>query len=616
MATSTDQPGDQQRDSDLLLPLFLEAQTREDIGDASATALYMQLVDAAEQCCRPEPTAVDDDALCRAEQPPASLLVAVALATLGASHLDAMQLEDARAAFLQSLKWWPANATALVKLGDMEHGRGNVTAALQYYERTASLPPFPEQSHDGEADGGPSAWAAAWAIDPRNEGVRLASYMCALLAHQRLDFEHAQEYLARFRGLQYRLSPEVWRCVARGPPARPPPKPKRRRGECDHYQSASPSSSSSQQQQQQKLDPTDASTVRLVAQSVSPSILSTLRSAFLPSAPFWKETRYQLKGASSFWYDVSTEPRNAIEALARRLLPSTGVAERIVGVEWWVHTRPEGRSVGHPLHFDTEEVTLMRGELLHPLVSSVTYVQGSEVAGDPTVILQQTAADDHASWAAVSHPKIGATLLFPGNLLHGVLPQPASSSQPGSRPAPSSHAAAGILSGGASGGGSGGGGGGGDGGHGERVTLMINFWHVPVHLACVRAPLDACGPLPRASRSCTWPRALAPLPAETDDRRASLVAAAAETPPPPLTILAVPRLDADPWERLPAPPAITTSSGKRGTAHGKSSSSRKVVGKAGAGTCVDAWAGRLELPTARNGRFFVPSLTGFLDQHV
>ena len=43
----------------------------------------------------------------------------------------------------------------------------------------------------------------------------------------------------------------------------------------------------------------------------------------------------------------------------------------------------------------------MRGELLHPLVSSVTYLQGCEVTGDPTVILDQRARDSNASWAAV-----------------------------------------------------------------------------------------------------------------------------------------------------------------------------------------------------------------------
>ena len=87
-------------------------------------------------------------------------------------------------------------------------------------------------------------------------------------------------------------------------------------------------------------------------------------------------------------------------------------------MEWWVHTRNEGRSVGHPMHFDTEEVTLMKGELLHPLVSTVTYLACAATGGDPTVILDQRAHDESASWAAVSHPKEGAVLLFPGDRLH------------------------------------------------------------------------------------------------------------------------------------------------------------------------------------------------------
>ena len=207
----------------------------------------------------------------------------------------------------------------------------------------------------------------------------------------------------------------------------------------------------------------------------------------------------------------------------------------------------------------------MRGELLHPLVSSVTYVACSRDGGDPTVILNQRAADGAASWAAVSHPCAGAALLFPGDLLHGVCPQPppplTATRQGASPDAPP-----------------------------QRVTLMINFWHKPVHLACRRSTLDACGPVPRATRACTWPRTLA-LPegmAAAVDAIDDAMSSWDEALQP------VPRVDSNPWQAI-APCVGTSAQGAGG---------------------LDPWAGRLELPVTRNSRFFVRSLTEFLDEHI
>ena len=81
-------------------------------------------------------------------------------------------------------------------------------------------------------------------------------------------------------------------------------------------------------------------------------------------------------------------PSNTVELLAAHLLPLTGCGDRIVGCEWWVHTRSDGRSIGHQMHFDTEEATLAAGRLCHPTVSSVTYLSGTG-GGDPTVVFDQ-----------------------------------------------------------------------------------------------------------------------------------------------------------------------------------------------------------------------------------
>lgn len=45
------------------------------------------------------------------------------------------------------------------------------------------------------------------------------------------------------------------------------------------------------------------------------------------------------------------------------------------GCSWWAHSKCCSSSLGHQLHFDTEERTLSAtGEVLHPAVTTVTYL--------------------------------------------------------------------------------------------------------------------------------------------------------------------------------------------------------------------------------------------------
>jgi hypothetical protein len=143
------------------------------------------------------------------------------------------------------------------------------------------------------------------------------------------------------------------------------------------------------------------------------------------------------------------------------------------------------------MHFDTEEGVLhAEGEVVHPLVSSVLYLHEGAVA-DPTVVLDQRRADPPAARAHVSHPAQGEVLLFPGDRLHCVCPTAAgttfgSAREPRGRPPPLRSTAR----------------------EPRRVTLMIGFWGRDVASAIRRAPLSACGPTPRQSRSCSWPALL------------------------------------------------------------------------------------------------------------
>ena len=234
-----------------------------------------------------------------------------------------------------------------------------------------------------------------------------------------------------------------------------------------------------------------------------PALLQRLRAAFAIDSLFWEQTDYSARGYFSFWEATAAPPATLIDVYVREvLLPLVANADDVVGAEWWVHTRASRRSIGHQMHFDTEEATLqLTGEVVHPTVSSVLYLSGG--GGDPTVVFDQRADDDApAAHAHVSHPVEGAVLLFPGDRLHCVCPAAPRDARKRGR---DDDAAAAALR---------------DARDApQRVTLMVGLWTRDVASVCRRRPLDACGPLPRPTRSCTWPSLIA---LRADDDAAAL----------------------------------------------------------------------------------------------
>ena len=317
--------------------------------------------------------------------------------------------------------------------------------------------------------------------------------MCALLQMQLGDYDAARAHQRRF-GCRYRVAPAVWKLV-NGADAAPPAAP-------------------------------DRSGVQRWEGAVPPALLARLRAAFAIDSPFWEQTDYSARGYFSFWEATAAPPATLIDVYVREvLLPLVANADDVVGAEWWVHTRASRRSIGHQMHFDTEEATLqLTGEVVHPTVSSVLYLSGA--GGDPTVVFDQRADDDApAAHAHVSHPVEGAVLLFPGDRLHCVCPAAPRDARKRGRDDDAAAAAALRDARDAP----------------QRVTLMVGLWTRDVASVCRRRPLDACGPLPRPTRSCTWPSLIA---LRADDDAAALGAAAA-----PPTRHAVPRVAA-PWERI------------------------------------------------------------------
>ena len=478
--------------------------------------------DAARRCVEYAIDAAKSAVASSADAPPADVIASIGLATLSRLAHEAGDLDHARAASNQSLSLWPGNATALCGLADIELQHGCFQKARLLYETAVTLPPDAPCA---------ASWHATMVEEPRSAAVAAASYTLALVLHLMDRCDDAVPHLQRL-GMRYRLSPAVWAAVAAAqasaPPVPLPPPPKAG--------------------QRRITYPDATSDVTRYSGAVPAPLLAQLRAAFAPSSPFFAETK-EAKDARyfSFWYDVSRRPRNAVEALATHLLPLTGVADRIVGCEWWVHSKAASRFVGHQMHFDTEEGVLhAQGEVVHPAVSSVLYLSGGhQASADPTVILDQRRGDAiPASSCHVSHPAEGHVLFFPGDRLHCVCPTapPHERLEPrerrGARQAPLVDTAR----------------------QPRRVTLMIGFWARDVASVIKRAPYSACGPTPRVSRTCTWPHLLA-LPSDRHESAfgvgggspcdASAPTRCAAAPCDVPRRLAVPRVQPA-WDTIPA----------------------------------------------------------------
>ena len=601
-----------------LVDRFVSAQVMEQRGQAElAAATYSALLDdyfasrsgespgesLGESPESPAATEGFDESGCAdLGTPPAPLVASVALNSLGGFLLDEGHLERARSCFVRSLELWPRHGMALVNLADLERENGSRDAAVEHYTTAAALPPLladdeeDEEDDDGEEEeddaehdaasgrGDERGWFTSWVAAPRAEAVSLASYMLALHLHQSLCFEGARRLLRRFRGVKFRVAPSIWRAVAE--PTAPP-------------RSLLTSSQAR-----------DCGLVRRFDGALPKPLLRALQTAFAPGASFWQETDYKERGYFSFWHDLRTQkqqPAHLVELLARHLLPITGGEDRIVGAEWWVHTRSERRSIGHQMHFDTEECTLAQGRVLHPLVSTVVYLSGMPApdangslgstaaargSTDPTVVFDMRVEDDGAETAAVSHPAQGSVLFFPGDRLHCVCPAGVSSATRKR-------------------------GNGGDGrGSAEkltpsenlpqRLTLMIGFWAEDVASEGKRRPLGACGPIPRATRACSWPSSLA------------IPAALRTTDLPAATSIAVPRavpVVEAPWQNLEEQEDLDLESEVEEERNGRVHEAPLHDAKEAEMDAANAaWEGRLEVPEARNHRFFVGGLCEFREQ--
>ncbi|MBL0220169.1 MAG: hypothetical protein IPQ07_40655 [Myxococcales bacterium] len=118
----------------------------------------------------------------------------------------------------------------------------------------------------------------------------------------------------------------------------------------------------------------------------------------------------------TYWYRLDAPARLMFEQVIQHLRTFVPRGHEFVGAEWWL--RATTTDTGFPFHFDRDEG--IRGSIVSPDLASILYLSN---AGGPTVILDATPSRTSAPSAGIAvYPRPGRFGMFPGSLLHGVLP--------------------------------------------------------------------------------------------------------------------------------------------------------------------------------------------------
>lgn len=252
-----------------------------------------------------------------------------------------------------------------------------------------------------------------------------ARYMTAILFSRMGCHDDALEQLQEFPGLSHRLHPSVWNNkIKEMDPAKQPVL-------------------TTSQILSSKMVPVSFGGENGV---LPPNLYQRMCEVFKPGAAFWEECDYANRGYFSFLsnihedsrVDADRRPSNLIDDIVlNHLLPlvkdelrknekDNAKVNEICAYEWWVHSRSNQANLGHMLHFDTDEADLEgKKEVHHPLVSSVLHLTGDGSSSGTTIILDQAPqSKDVAPVCWRSIPQDNTYMIFPGDLLHGVLPCP------------------------------------------------------------------------------------------------------------------------------------------------------------------------------------------------
>ncbi|MEO8702065.1 MAG: hypothetical protein ABI867_18625 [Kofleriaceae bacterium] len=176
------------------------------------------------------------------------------------------------------------------------------------------------------------------------------------------------------------------------------------------------------------------SRISAIDNSVPAQVIGELRAQIIEST---------CSDAGTHWYSLDAPARLLFEQVIQQLRSFVPRGHEFVGAEWWF--RATTTDTGFPFHFDRDEG--IRGSIVSPDLASILYLSN---AGGPTVILDATPSRRTAPSAGVAvYPRPGRFGMFPGSLLHGVLPGP-----PGRWP---------------------------------RVTMLVNWWRTVPRMECAPA---------------------------------------------------------------------------------------------------------------------------------
>ena len=177
--------------------------------------------------------------------------------------------------------------------------------------------------------------------------------------------------------------------------------------------------------------------------------------------------RPTIRDGGTFWYALDVPARLEFEHVIQHLRGLVPGGPEFIGAEWWF--RASTTDTGFPFHFDRDEG--IRRAIVSPDLASILYLS---TAGGPTVILDATPTRTAAPRAAIGvHPRPGRFAMFPGTLLHGVLPGP-----PARWP---------------------------------RVTLLVNWWRSVPRMECATPPRSLGRRRVDAKRAATRAAALASI---------------------------------------------------------------------------------------------------------
>jgi len=185
------------------------------------------------------------------------------------------------------------------------------------------------------------------------------------------------------------------------------------------------------------------SRISAIDNAVPAQVIGELRAQIIES----QTRRPKSSDGGTYWYSLDTPARLLFEQVIQHLRSFVPRGHEFIGAEWWF--RATTTDTGCPFHFDRDEG--IRSSIVSPGLASILYLSN---AGGPTVILDAAPSRRAAPNAGIAvYPRPGRFGMFPGTLLHGVLP-----GRPGRWP---------------------------------RVTMLVNWWRSVPKLECAPEQLDS-----------------------------------------------------------------------------------------------------------------------------